>query len=107
MKDIRGGRNESISLIPELCRSTGYTDEMKKNFQQMRLAANHTRLNPANRVQALQRFSSRFFQAPESRESLLKFGLEFRRDLVELKGRDLGPQKIKFGDNYQYVIFIV
>lgn len=32
-RDIRGGRNELILLIPELCCATGFTDEMRKNFK--------------------------------------------------------------------------
>lgn len=29
----RGGENETISLIPELCRPTGLTDQQRNNFQ--------------------------------------------------------------------------
>lgn len=32
-KDLRGGRDKLIALIPEFCLATGYTDEMRSNFQ--------------------------------------------------------------------------
>lgn len=32
-KNIRGGQNEFIMLIPELCRATGITDAMRSNFR--------------------------------------------------------------------------
>lgn len=32
-REVRGGQNELILLIPELCRSTGLTDAMKSNFR--------------------------------------------------------------------------
>lgn len=98
MRDVRGGRNEFICLIPELCRATGMTDAMRSNFQDMRKVANHTRLNPPNRISALMKFSKRFISAEDSVSSLGRFNLRFDQKLVELKGRELGPQKIYFGD---------
>lgn len=32
-RQLRGGGNELVSLIPELCRITGLSDEMRKNFR--------------------------------------------------------------------------
>lgn len=34
-KDLRGGRksDDPILLVPELCRATGITDEMRSNFR--------------------------------------------------------------------------
>lgn len=32
-KDLRGGKSEAIALIPELCRATGLSDQMRTNFQ--------------------------------------------------------------------------
>lgn len=32
-KNIRGGQNEFIMLIPEISRATGMTDEMRQNFR--------------------------------------------------------------------------
>lgn len=33
MKEIRAGSSELIALIPELCRATGFTDEMRTDFK--------------------------------------------------------------------------
>ena len=32
-KNIRGGQNELLMLIPEIARATGMTDEMRNNFK--------------------------------------------------------------------------
>lgn len=32
-KNIRGGQDEFIMLIPEICRATGLTDNMRNNFK--------------------------------------------------------------------------
>lgn len=32
-RDIRGGGNKDILLVPELCRSTGLTETMRSNFR--------------------------------------------------------------------------
>lgn len=32
-RDIRAGQAEIIALVPELCRATGITEEMRTNFQ--------------------------------------------------------------------------
>lgn len=32
-KSIRGGQNELIALVPELCRATGMSDAMRTNFK--------------------------------------------------------------------------
>lgn len=32
-RDVRGGEDSNILLIPELCRATGITDPMRANFR--------------------------------------------------------------------------
>lgn len=32
-RDRRGGQQDVIALIPELCRATGLTDDMRSNFR--------------------------------------------------------------------------
>jgi aubergine-like protein len=44
------GMNTTIYLIPELCRPTGITDEMKKDYQFMNDIAKYTRLTPNERL---------------------------------------------------------
>lgn len=33
LKDVRGGQKNNIILIPELCRATGLTEDMRSNFR--------------------------------------------------------------------------
>lgn len=33
LRDIRGGQDDHILLVPELCRATGITDDMRNNFR--------------------------------------------------------------------------
>ena len=32
-RNIRGGQTEQVYLLPELCRATGLTDQMRQNFR--------------------------------------------------------------------------
>lgn len=32
-KDVRGGQQQEVLLVPELCQATGLTDEMRANFR--------------------------------------------------------------------------
>lgn len=32
-RDIRGGQDEQILLVPELCRATGITEDMRNDFR--------------------------------------------------------------------------
>lgn len=31
-RDLRGGKDQTVCLIPELCRATGLSDDMRKDF---------------------------------------------------------------------------
>lgn len=48
-KDIRGGQADKIILVPELCRATGLTEDMRTNFRTMKELSNYTRVGPASR----------------------------------------------------------
>ncbi len=45
-----------VALIPELCFITGLTDDQRSNFTVMKDLGEHTRLSPAQRKLALERF---------------------------------------------------
>lgn len=61
-RDIRAGMPELVYLIPELCRQTGLTDEMRSNFQLMKTLAVHTKIGPDARIQRLLHFNRRLTQ---------------------------------------------
>jgi aubergine len=48
-----------IYLVPELCRLTGLTDDMRNNFQLMKAIADHTRMVPEKRIDTLMKFAQR------------------------------------------------
>ena len=55
----RAGQNELVYLVPELCRMTGLTDEMRGNFNLMKALAEYTRVGPESRVERLNNFNRR------------------------------------------------
>jgi len=59
---MRAGAAEVIYLVPELCRMTGLSDEMRNNFQLMKAIADRTRTNPQQRVNNLLKFAQRMLQ---------------------------------------------
>lgn len=94
----RAGNADLIYLIPELCRATGMTDTMRANYKLMQELSNYTRLNPEKRVKALQKFNNRFQSTPESVKVLNEWKMNFDRDLIEVKGRELQAEAILFGN---------
>uniref|UniRef100_A0A1A9VTU4 Piwi n=1 Tax=Glossina austeni TaxID=7395 RepID=A0A1A9VTU4_GLOAU len=99
LRSIRGGENEFIILIPELCRPTGLTDTMRSNMQLMRAMADHTRLEPRGRMDRLRTFNRRLQQTEGSIRILKDWNMTLDRELVELSGRILDPQRIVFKDH--------
>ncbi|KAI9585330.1 hypothetical protein GQX74_001177 [Glossina fuscipes] len=99
LRSIRGGENEIIILIPELCRPTGLTDTMRSNMQLMRAMADHTRLEPRGRMDRLRTFNRRLQQTEGSVRILKDWNMTLDTKLVELSGRILDPQRIVFKDH--------
>jgi aubergine-like protein len=58
-RERRSGKPEYVYLVPELCRLTGLTDEMRANFILMKDLGEHTRINPPVRVKRLENFNQR------------------------------------------------
>uniref|UniRef100_A0A1A9W0S0 Piwi n=1 Tax=Glossina brevipalpis TaxID=37001 RepID=A0A1A9W0S0_9MUSC len=96
LRSIRGGEKETIILIPELCRPTGLTDTMRSNMQLMRAMADHTRLEPGGRMDRLRTFNNRLQHTEDSIRILREWNMNLDRELVELPGRILEPQRIVF-----------
>lgn len=96
-RKIRSGESAVISLIPELCRSTGLTDDMRANFKLMKAVAEYTRIGPAQRVKRLLDFNTRLQTTPGSMEILREWTMTLDRELISMTGRELEPEKIVFG----------
>ncbi|XP_017059225.2 protein piwi [Drosophila ficusphila] len=91
--------DELVVLIPELCRVTGLTDDMRANFQLMRSMAAYTRMKPQQRIDRLRSFNQRLQSTPESVKVLKDWHMDLDRKLTEVQGRIIKPQKIVFLDS--------
>lgn len=98
-RNIRAGMAEYILLVPELCRATGITDEMRGNFGLMRDMSQHTRLSPAQRVDRLLKFNRRLQSAERSVEVFRQGQMNLDRNLVEFNGHRLLQETVIFGNN--------
>ncbi|XP_073981992.1 piwi-like protein Siwi isoform X3 [Rhodnius prolixus] len=98
-REIRAGMTENIFLVPELCRLTGLTDDMRSNFQLMRALAEHTRVIPQSRIEKLNKFSQRLRSSPTVKEDLTMWNMELSTNLVEFTGRILPQEKVSYGNN--------
>lgn len=94
----RAGQDAVILLIPELCRATGLSDEMRSRFELMRAMADHTRLAPAMRIERLKAFNQRLYNTPASIDVLGSWDMTLDKNLVELPGRILKQENIVFGN---------
>ncbi|XP_045512513.1 piwi-like protein Siwi [Pieris brassicae] len=101
-RDVRAGMPELVFLVPELCRLTGLTEDMRANFQLMRNMAVHTKIGPDQRIQKLLHFNRRLTQTPEVVQELASWSLKLSNDLVRFKGRQLPPEDIIQGNNVKY-----
>ncbi|XP_016945528.3 protein piwi [Drosophila suzukii] len=88
--------SELVVLIPELCRVTGLTDDMRSNFQLMRAMHGHTRMNPKQRIDRLRNFNHRLQSTPESVKVLKDWNMDLDKNLTVVRGRIIEPQKIVF-----------
>lgn len=96
-RDLRAGKPDLIYLIPELCRATGMTDQMRTNFNLMSKLAEFTRLNPENRAKSLEKFNTRIQTTPESVNVLKEWNMELERELITVPARELPAEPIVFG----------
>ncbi|XP_063230017.1 piwi-like protein Siwi [Bacillus rossius redtenbacheri] len=97
MRERRAGMSETIQLVPELCRLTGLTDDMRGNFHLMRALAEHTRIGPEARIEKLLVFSRRLLNEESVRSDFKEWNMTLSNRLVEFNGRVLPPERIILG----------
>ncbi|KAH8261810.1 hypothetical protein KR038_009042, partial [Drosophila bunnanda] len=102
-KNIRGGDDKLIMLIPELARATGMTDSMRANFRLMKAMSEYTRLTPDRRIERLRTFNQRLKSSKSSMELMKSWHIELDTTLVEIPARVLPPQNIVLGNNKRYL----
>ncbi|CAB3384434.1 Hypothetical predicted protein [Cloeon dipterum] len=97
---IRTGQGDQpIFLVPELCCMTGYTDEMRKNFQLMNRVANHTRSSPNEKINQLFKFAERLLEKPEIVKEMNEWNMKITPKLLRFHGRVLPSENIIQGQN--------
>lgn len=96
-KDVRGGRTQLITLIPELCVMTGIDDEMRSNMKFTQDLARCTRVEPEQRIERLLNFNRRIQEKAAVTEDFQNWNVKFSPNLVEVKGRVLNSEKIIIG----------
>nr|UVZ36470.1 piwi isoform X2 [Plutella xylostella] len=101
-RDIRAGMPELVYLVPELCRQTGLSDEMRTNFQLMKALDVHTKLGPDARIQKLMSFNRRLTQTPEVVQELKDWEMKLSTTLVKIKGRHMPPENIVQGNDVRF-----
>nr|CAD7263546.1 unnamed protein product [Timema shepardi] len=101
-RELRAGMSELVYLVPELCRMTGLTDEMRANFHLMRSLAEHTRVGPDVRIQKLNNFCNRLLGEQAVRQDLEEWNLQLSNRLVEFNGRILPQEKILQAQDIKY-----
>ncbi|XP_059612414.1 protein aubergine-like [Phlebotomus argentipes] len=96
-RDIKAGRPEIVNLVPELCRLTGLTEQQRANNRLMRDMAQHTRIGPDLRVRRYLDLNRRIQNEPRAKETMQKWEMALDRNLVDVPGRVLPREEIRFG----------
>ncbi|XP_014300280.1 piwi-like protein Siwi [Microplitis demolitor] len=101
LRDRRAGKDELLYLIPELCRATGLTDEMRTDYKLMAKLATFTRLTPDRRIERLLHFNKRLQDEPTVVEEFRQWNLKLDTKLVEIPARVITSENIIFGNMKQ------
>ena len=95
---------DPVYLIPELCVTTGLTDEMRSNFNIMKAIGDHTRLPPDVRENKLCEFLEQLSTDVRARAILDVWGLSVQPNLDVVQGRRLDTETLVFGNNKTYKV---
>ncbi|KYQ89548.1 argonaut-like protein [Tieghemostelium lacteum] len=94
VQEKRAGVIETIYLIPEFCRSTGMTDEMRGNGDLMK-ALSKTNVNPEKKFQEINQFLATLETNKEVSNYLDSWGIKFDSAL-KVKGHLLPSPNVEF-----------
>ncbi|XP_076435020.1 piwi-like protein 1 [Babylonia areolata] len=103
-KDLRGGENPNIYLVPELCFITGLTESNRTNNALMRDVATHTRIDPASRVRRLEDFVNSVHEKASVAQELKGWQLDLAREVVNIPARQLDVEKLFMLDRGREVL---
>lgn len=85
--------------IPELCHLTGLTNDMKSDFNVMKALKESTGLNPTERAKHILGFVKDSAENADFAKVLKEWQFELEPKLLQLQGRVLRSETIKFGRN--------
>jgi len=102
--DIRRGHKTPVKLVPELCRMTGLTPEMKSNFQLMKSMGQHLFQEPQKKAESISHFVNRLNTNIECRKEVQGWGLNINPELVNLDGRVISKEQILFGNDQYFPV---
>ncbi|XP_055349505.1 piwi-like protein 1 [Paramacrobiotus metropolitanus] len=98
----RAGTHE-IRLVPELCRMTGYTEQMRSDVRMMQAVARHTKLDPPRRKAATEAFIHRLTTNSNVQQTIHAWDVEYGKELVGVEGRRLRPPQLQqSGKEFSY-----
>ncbi|KAK2582643.1 hypothetical protein KPH14_004922 [Odynerus spinipes] len=88
-----------VLLVPELCYIAGLTDNIRSDFRVMKDLDAITKVSPNGRRDIIKKFIQEIEKNDITRDILAAWGLQFDKELTQLKGRVLPPECIYFGNN--------
>lgn len=89
---------ETLYLIPELCVTTGLTDEMRANYTIMKALDEHTKLPPDIRESKLNEFLQQISTDERATSVFSDWNLSVQPKLDVVQGRRLDPETMLFGN---------
>ena len=95
---------EACYLIPELCMTTGLTDDMRANFNIMKAIGEHTRLPPDIRENKVTEFLHQLSTDERAKSVLDVWGLSVQPKLDVVPGRRLDTETVTFGNQKSYKV---
>lgn len=99
-KPKRGQVEESklICLVPELCFMTGLTDDIRSDFRAMRDIAQHTRIPPQARVNAMKTFLENVSNNEDAKKVFLDWNMRIDVNPLTTMARKIANEIMLFGD---------
>lgn len=102
--DPPGEEPPLVYLIPELCCTTGLTDDMRSNFTIMKAIGEHTRLPPDIRESKLQEFLQQLATDQRATSLLNGWNLSVKPQLDVVDARRLNPENVMFGNQRSFSV---
>jgi aubergine len=97
-KNIRGGKDKPILLIPEICRATGLTDQMRMNHEFTRKMSEHTRLTPRQTFDRISANIRRLNENSLARKTFEQNKMDVSVEPLRIKAEVLENESLLFGN---------